>query len=104
MLSSRSTGCPSIIRLGRTGCRLHVTSFDLRHNHTISPLLYARHPVQRRLTGEQLSECRELLEYDAPIVRIKDFISEKFNKNLSTPDIYSLRSKVKEKYSRKLLQ
>lgn len=72
---------------------LKVTTFIMHHNHRLSPLMKRIRAKNRTLTAEEFEESKEVFQYDTN--EIKAYLERRYNKTLTTLDIYNLRRKYR---------
>ncbi|KAA0190790.1 hypothetical protein FBUS_10396 [Fasciolopsis buskii] len=93
LVKTKSTGCPARFTVNAQGPCLRVTSFFAQHNHPLNEQSYKSHPLNKRLTPEEASEARHILQFCPDVQMVKEFVEARFGKHLSTNDVYNITRK-----------
>jgi hypothetical protein len=66
----------------------------MHHNHPLGQRLFRSHPINRRLTENEVEDAQEMFLYNPSTSDLKRFVEDKYGKRLSTLDIANIRRKV----------
>ncbi|KAF5395742.1 hypothetical protein PHET_11713 [Paragonimus heterotremus] len=92
---SHATCCQSRFNVAKRKSILVVSSFSLEHNHELSASLFLAHPINRRLTADELNGYRYLLEYNSPTAELKQYVADAYGKYMTTTDVCNMRRRLR---------
>ncbi|KAM7537114.1 hypothetical protein Aperf_G00000078163 [Anoplocephala perfoliata] len=76
---------------------LHITRYEMRHNHPLSGSCGNLYRPKRRLTFEQQSLVKNLLRKQEHEIIIKQYIQDNFDVCMTTAEVRNLKRKLKPK-------
>lgn len=100
---SSKTGCKSVLFVTCRNNQLHISRFDMRHNHPVSGCCGYVYRRNRRLSPRQLSIIKELLREHQHEFALKEYIQSAFHVYLTAADVRKLKQKLQPKRSARRL-
>ncbi|VDM33267.1 unnamed protein product [Hydatigera taeniaeformis] len=101
---SSRTGCKSVIFVTCRNNQLHISRFDVRHNHPVSGSCGYVYRRNRRLNPQQLAIIKDMLREHQHEFALKEYIQSAFHVYLTTTDVRNLKRKLQpKKNARRLL-
>ncbi|KAL5104468.1 hypothetical protein TcWFU_005734 [Taenia crassiceps] len=100
---SSRTGCKSVVFVTCRNNQLHISRFDMRHNHPVSGSCGYVYRRNRRLNTQQLAIIKELLRENQHEFALKEYIQSVFHVYLTTADVRNLKRKLQPKRSARRL-
>ncbi|KAL5966238.1 hypothetical protein TSMEX_006025 [Taenia solium] len=100
---SSRTGCKSVVFVTCRNNQLHISRFDMRHNHPVSGSCGYVYRRNRRLNSQQLATIKEMLKENQHDFALKEYIQSAFHVYLTTADIRNLKRKLQPKRSARRL-
>ncbi|VDL18983.1 unnamed protein product [Hymenolepis diminuta] len=88
-------GCSSQIYLNYSNGHLRITSYDMRHNHPVTPESAKMYPRNRRLEEHEQKIVDELLRLPYDNGLVVEIIKKQFGKYCTKADVKNMRSRLR---------
>ncbi|KAM3176050.1 hypothetical protein ACTXT7_007280 [Hymenolepis weldensis] len=88
-------GCNSQIYLNYSNGHLRITSYDMRHNHPVTPESAKMYPRNRRLEEHEQKIVDELLRLPYDNGLVVEIIKKQFGKYCTKADVKNMRSRLR---------
>lgn len=59
------------------------------------------HPLNRRLTEDELNQSADLFRYNTPTGDVKQYVEDKFGKHITSDDVRNVRRRMRSSVSGK---
>ncbi|KAF7241654.1 hypothetical protein EG68_10903 [Paragonimus skrjabini miyazakii] len=93
-VNSQTTDCTSRFYVHAHMRWLIVTSAEMEHNHPLNESVVQNSRAKRRLTADEIEESKALFVNGCSNDKLKQYALERFGKQLTTHDIWNIRSKL----------